>query len=585
MRLGRRTLAAGFIVGILVPVAMAAGPKRYIVIPKSAAQHNAARNDLKVLGGRIKVDLPQISLLAVSSDNENFPVVALASPNVQAVVPDTIKYLIRPQMKQDMFGVNPGKYGMPSFIFNPHPPIVPDPALSLPGLMWNLFRIRAQEYWEDGFAGDPAVKVAVADTGIDYTHPEMTGRVAQVVDLTVNEDPPICKTYFTVPSPPYPNEHMGDADWATFYGGPATTDWNGHGSWIGGNIAAALDHSGINGIAPKVKLVALKISQWCGAAYDSTIMAAFTYAADNNLDIVSISFGGYLNRNDPDQEAIYQAYTNVVNYALRKGTLIVASAGNEHVRLGLGGKVVSHGQLTAPGGTFSDLFGLWENPGGVPGVVAVAATGNIVKAASASCPAGTTGSNATCKPSSDTHQPIAAGLFDQLAYYSNYGPRIDFAAPGGARKFNLPLWDRGGTPGFPVTNADGFNAFQTFSITSDWALEIPCYFFSPNPYFPAGHCYSTIQGTSMATPHVSAALALVASKYPILRHRPLLLVVYLSLQTVWPHNYTPPLSATDTSAGDLETYPLPCTSGYCHLGGPPIPSSEAYGIGLVHLRF
>ena len=101
---------------------------------------------------------------------------------------------------------------------------------------------------------------------------------------------------------------MSDADWAATYGGPANTDWNGHGSWIGGNIAGALDGVGINGIAPKVNLVALKISQWCGSAYDSEILAAFLYAADNGINIVSISFGGYLDKRDPDQALILKQY-------------------------------------------------------------------------------------------------------------------------------------------------------------------------------------------------------------------------------------------------------------------------------------
>ena len=83
---------------------------------------------------------------------------------------------------------------------------------------------------------------------------------------------------------------------ANLFGGPPTTDWNGHGSWIGGNIAAALNGPATNGIAPNVGLVALKISGWCGSAYDSTILAAFAfaYAADAGIDVVSASFGGFL---------------------------------------------------------------------------------------------------------------------------------------------------------------------------------------------------------------------------------------------------------------------------------------------------
>jgi len=571
--LGRRILAAVLVAGMLVPAAMAGNAKRYIVIPKSVTNYDAARHDIRNLGAKVEIDLPQVNILAVSSTDENFPTVALASPNVQAVVPDRIKLLIRPEMRQDMFGASPGKYAVPLSAIGYQKPVMPDPAFSLPGLMWNIYRINAPALWAVGDAGDPAVKVAVADTGIDYTHIEMLGQLASVVDLTTQENPPLCKTYFG----------YSDADWAALYGGPVDGDWNGHGSWIAGNIAGALNNTGINGIAPKVKLVALKISQWCGSAYDSTIMAAFTYAADHQYDIVSISFGGYLDRTDPNQEAIYQGYINVVNYARSKGTLIVASAGNEHLRIGAGGQVLSHGPLTTPGSTFADYYGLWQNPGGVPGVVDVAATGNVVNATSTSCPGGTTGTSATCKPHSDAHQPFGTGLLNQLSYYSNYGPRIDFAAPGGARKFNLPVWDRGGTPGFPVTTADNFNVFQTFSITSNWALEIPCYVFNGSGIFPDNNCYSTIQGTSMATPHVAAALALVASNVPALRHKPQQLAKFLRLQTTLPYNYTPPLSATDTSAGDLSG--VACTTGYCHLGGPAIPGYEAYGSGLVSLNF
>jgi subtilisin family serine protease len=363
------------------------------------------------------------------------------------------------------------------------------------------------------------------------------------------------------------------------FGGPPDTDWNGHGSWIGGNIAAALDGVGVNGIAPDVKLVALKISEWCGYAYDSSILNAFYYAADHGISIVSISFGGYLDRSDPDQDAIYKAYVDAVKYAAQKGTVIVAAAGNEHLRIGAGGQVISHGPLTIPGDPFQDYYGFWETPGGIPGVVMVSATGNVVNGSSPSCDPSTIGGDATCKPATDTHQPFGVGRQNQLTYYSNYGPRIDVAAPGGARKFNLPNADRGGTGGFPYTTADGFAAFEDFSITSNWALEIPC-FVNLGPEFYPDECYSTIQGTSMATPHVSAVLALIASSNRFARNHPLVLIGILKLSAQNIHgNTTPALSASDTSAGDRTG--LACPTGYCHLGGQPISDSDAYGAGLV----
>jgi hypothetical protein len=199
---------------------------------------------------------------------------------------------------------------------------------------------------------------------------------------------------------------------------------------------------------------------------DDELLAAFVTTANMGLDVVNISFGGYTDISTPEGALIYQAYIDAVAYARSKGTIIVASAGNEHVRVGAGGRVLSHGQLTSPGSApedFPDLFGQVELPGGAPGVVDVSATNRVNVPASATCPPGTIGdpgdpdadppvpadNNATCKPASDPHQAAGPGRHNQLAYHSTYGPRIDIAGPGGARNFNVPVWDRGGTPGFP----------------------------------------------------------------------------------------------------------------------------------------
>ena len=58
----------------------------------------------------------------------------------------------------------------------------------------------------------------------------------------------------------------------------------------------------------------------------------------------------------------------------------MAAAGNEHLRVGPGGRVISHGQLSTPGDPaedWPDLFGTYEVPGGVPGVVDVSSTGRL----------------------------------------------------------------------------------------------------------------------------------------------------------------------------------------------------------------
>lgn len=101
--------------------------------------------------------------------------------------------------------------------------------------MWDYARIKADKSWNKLAMGlgYEVIKVGVADTGLDYTHIELTHKVADVVDFTTTEDPPIC-TYYLGGKP--------DAELAALYGGPADGDWNGHGTWIGGNIAAAMNY-------------------------------------------------------------------------------------------------------------------------------------------------------------------------------------------------------------------------------------------------------------------------------------------------------------------------------------------------------
>jgi subtilisin family serine protease len=526
-----------------------------------------------------------------SANAQSFSLGLARNAHVKAVAPDRIERIVPPEFanptaKQTRIVIDGSKMARPVSKAKPKIAITPDPAFGLAGLMWSIERVNAPAAWpqKSGLGlGFQSIKVGVEDTGLDYTHSELANKVDLVHDFTVNEQPNICSTFFG---------KMTDPQLATLMGAPAADlDFNGHGSWIGGNIAAALDVTGTNGIAPGVQLVSLKISQNCGSAYDSTILDAFIFAANNGVDIVSISFGGYLDLTDPAQATIYGFYVSAVKYARSHGTTIIAAAGNEHLRVGAGGLVLSHGvETAAPGGV--DYFGFYENPGGIAGVIDVSSTGNIVNAPSASCPADSIAAllHQWCKPTTDAHQSFGVGKMNQLAYYSNYGPRIDFAGPGGARKFNLPYWDGGGCEGWPwcgidsveggTSVADGYNAWEDFSITSNWATEIPCFTFSGSLVFPAGQCYAIIQGTSMATPHVSGVAAIMLSLHPEAWKNPAALLALLKAKAEpISGNTTPPVSASDHSAGD--DLAGACTFGWCHLGGAAISKKDAYGFGLI----
>ncbi len=572
--------------------------QRLLIQSKSAADHTALRADLQQAGANIVIDHPEINMLVVTIPSTNAPTFRTQlskNAHVAAVAPDHIEQIVPPEFggptgKQTRITINSSS----SARATPKLTVTPDPAFGLPGLMWSINRVNAPGAWPLGNGlglGFPSIKVAVEDTGLDYTHIELRNKVELVHDFTVTEQPNICSTFFGDPT---------DAQLATAFGAPAADlDFNGHGSWIGGNIAGAMNffdpsqpYTGVNGIAPGVELVSLKISQNCGSAYDSTIIDGFMFAANNGIDIVSISFGGYLDRTDPAQDLIYRFYKQAVSYAHQHGTTIIAAAGNEHTRIGSGGQVISHGILAAaPGGV--DNFGLWETPGGVPGVIDVSSTGNVVNAPSASCPSDSlaAGSHQWCKLSSDAHQPFGVGKQNQLAYYSNYGPRIDFAGPGGARKFNLPVWDRGGCEGWPwcgtnsveggTSVADGFNAWEDFSITSNFSTQIPCFTFTGSTVFPDNQCYAIIQGTSMATPHVSGVAAITLSLHPEAWKDPSMLKTLLKNgATHLTGNTTPPVSASDLSAGDSSGGA--CTGGWCHLGGAAISNNDAYGDGLIN---
>jgi subtilisin family serine protease len=577
--------------GALLPQLASAAPEkasgRYLVRARSSADYAGLRAKAVKEGARVVRDLRQLNTMVVSAPSSARTSLA-ADRRTLGVARSQVR-----KLDAEVGAPNLDAPGLRSATqLKAKAPaattaagINPDPAFDYKGLLWDYRRIGLPQGWKTS-TGSPRVTVGVADTGLDYTHSELGPRVKQVVDFTGLEEEPPCG-------------EVGDDDLANEFGGPADTDWNGHGSWIGGRIAAALDGKGINGIAPRVNLVALKISEWCGSASDVVLLAAFLTAADMGIDVVNISFGGYTDISTPEGALIYQAYIDAVRYARSKGTIIVGSAGNEHVRVGAGGRVLNHGQLSNPAGPaedYPDLFGTYEMPGGVPGVVDVSATNRVNVPSSANCPPGTIGDpgdpdadppvpadfNATCKPASDRHQAAGPGRRDQLSYFSTYGPRIDIAGPGGARKFNLPLWDRGGTPGFPYTLDDLTNTWQVFSTTSNWAVQIPCFTFTTGSGFHEGECYSTIQGTSMAAPQVAGSLALIASAHPSLRKHPGALIARLKrLANDGPHNYTRAISASDTSPGDLTG--VPCDIGFCHLEGPRIPDSEAYGAGLVNV--
>lgn len=151
---------------------------------------------------------------------------------------------------------------------------------------WNITQIGADQVHLGGNTGQ-GVKVAVIDTGIDYTHPELAGIYAGGYDFVNNDDDPM--------------------------------DDHGHGTHCAGILAAAINGEGVIGVAPDVELYALKVLNSSGNGYWSDIVLAVQWCVDNEIQITSNSYGG--SGYNADLETAF-------NNAYYSGVLSIAAAGN-----------------------------------------------------------------------------------------------------------------------------------------------------------------------------------------------------------------------------------------------------------------
>ncbi len=145
-----------------------------------------------------------------------------------------------------------------------------------------------------GGSGGAGVKVAVLDTGVNTSHP----------DLNVS----LCK----------------DATKRGIKNGCSDSD--GHGTHVSGTVAAngGADGLGIYGVAPEASLWMIKV---CGpnGCWTDDMSAGIRYAADQGANIISMSIGG-----DTESPLVRDA----IDYAVAKGVLIIAAAGNDGPELG-----------------------------------------------------------------------------------------------------------------------------------------------------------------------------------------------------------------------------------------------------------
>ncbi|MBD0842416.1 S8 family peptidase [Streptomyces sp. TRM68416] len=224
-------------------------------------------------------------------------------------------------------------------------------------LQWDLPAIKADKAHKVSL-GSPDVTVAVIDTGVDDTHPDLAANFDR--DASVN-----CVT-----------------------GKPDTTEgaWrpgageSPHGTHVAGEIAAAKNGIGMTGVAPGVKVSGIKVSTTEGYFYTEAVVCGFMWAAEHGVDVTNNSYytdPWYFNcKNDPDQKALVDALTRASRYAEKKGAVNVAAAGNENYDLAADEITdpVSPNDAT-PVERVIDPSECLDIPTQLPGIVTVASTG------------------------------------------------------------------------------------------------------------------------------------------------------------------------------------------------------------------
>lgn len=182
----------------------------------------------------------------------------------------------------------------------------------------NISAVKIDQVWNTYGTGDGSQTIAILDTGVDYTHPDLEP------NIWINQEELNGVEGFDDDGNGYIDDIRG---WDFINLDNAPLDDNMHGTHVAG-IAGALGGNGIGiaGAAWNVKLMPIKVFQSNGVGNSSTIAEGVTYASVNGATILNMSFGSYA-ESSTLRIALENAYASAV---------LVAAAGNDGVCIGPG---------------------------------------------------------------------------------------------------------------------------------------------------------------------------------------------------------------------------------------------------------
>ena len=296
----------------------------------------------------IRVQVP-VSKLSLLETLKNDPSVEYIQPNYKITLPED--YRIADPLRRAAF-VKAMSHQMKTLGAAPYPdnPAIPNAPTERAGddplfsNQWGMIDLGIKDAWKIT-KGNPNMIVAVIDTGVDYTHEDLVsnmwrnpgemGKDSQGRDKSSNAvdddnngyvDDVVGWDFASNDNKPY-DLSTDPFQLLTGHGNP------GHGTHCAGNVAARAGNAlGIAGVAPNVKIMALRFITEKGEGTTADAIKAIKYAVDNGAKVLSNSWGS--EGEDPSDSTSNKALRDVIQYAADHGVLFIAAAGNGHSGVG-----------------------------------------------------------------------------------------------------------------------------------------------------------------------------------------------------------------------------------------------------------